>query len=206
MPIPHIKKTVRGNVCLQESGGNLWTSFVASYIALKARRNYRKIAPHLIGKKILDVGLGNGALTCLLARNQYDVFGVDIANHSLYDDVVPLLYDGTTIPFSDREFDTSLLLHVLHHCSDPLRVLTEAKRVAKRTIVIEDTYQNIFEKIAVSANDMVGNFEFYPHPYKKSEEWEKLFTEQGWSVRAREDWREFPATPAYGRYSLFVIE
>jgi len=46
---------------------------------------------------------------------------------------------GVRLPFADGEFDTVLLLSVLHHAKSPEAVLAEAARVARhRVIVFED--------------------------------------------------------------------
>ena len=47
-------------------------------------------------------------------------------------------FDGTTIPFPDRSFDTLVFVDVLHHTNDPVLLLREAARVARNTIVIKD--------------------------------------------------------------------
>jgi len=47
-------------------------------------------------------------------------------------------FDGTSIPFPDRSFDTLVFVDVLHHTNDPVLLLREAARVARNTIVIKD--------------------------------------------------------------------
>lgn len=50
------------------------------------------------------------------------------------------LHDGVSLwPYADGSFDVCLLLFVLHHISDQLqRTLSEAARVAKKVLVLED--------------------------------------------------------------------
>jgi SAM-dependent methyltransferase len=114
--------------------------------------------------RVLDVGAGNCILCQELGRRGYDVVPVDFKNLSFVDEIVPVAYDGTTLPFSDDSFDVALVITVLHHVRDPDVVLAEARRVARRIIVIEEIYENLFEKYCTYAIDSLFNFEFFNHP------------------------------------------
>lgn len=48
------------------------------------------------------------------------------------------LYDGTQFPFADGSYDYVTFVDVLHHTADPLALLVEAKRVARKGIIIKD--------------------------------------------------------------------
>lgn len=114
--------------------------------------------------RVLDVGAGNCLLCQELSRRGYDVIPVDVKNLSFVDDIVPVAYDGTALPFGDDSFDVALVITVLHHAPDPNAVLAEAKRVAKRIIVIEEIYENAFEKYLTYAIDSLFNLQFFSHP------------------------------------------
>ena len=169
-------------------------------------RIWPRIEKWIAGTNILDVGLGSGTNARFLQERGFSVTGLDVKNMSLYPDIVPVLYDGTTMPFSDRSFDTALLLHVLHHCGDFKRVLEETLRVARRVIVIEDTYRNWLEYQAIAANDMVANWEFFPHPYQSDRQWRGIFSSLDATLMHAETWSETFVVGIYGRYSLFVLE
>ena len=51
--------------------------------------------------------------------------------------------DSKNLPFKDKEFDTAVLGEILEHVDDPIQVLKEAKRVAKKKIII--TVPNEYE-------------------------------------------------------------
>src|SRR5687767_8778548 len=91
-----------------------------------------------LADRVLDVGAGNCILCQELGRRGYDVVPVDLQNLSFVDEIVPVAYDGTTLPFGDDSFDVALVITVLHHAPDPNAVLAEVRRVAKRIIVIEE--------------------------------------------------------------------
>jgi 2-polyprenyl-3-methyl-5-hydroxy-6-metoxy-1,4-benzoquinol methylase len=128
--------------------------------------------------RVLDVGAGNCILCRELEQHGYNVVPVDRANLSFTDEIVPVTYDGTTLPFNDNSFDVALLITMLHHVPDPDAVLAEVARVARRIIVIEEIYENLFEKYSTYAIDSLFNFEFFNHPHSNR-------TDAGW----RDDFR-----------------
>ena len=66
---------------------------------------------------------------------------------------------------------------VLHHTLDPETLLDQAKRVARRIIVMEDVYSNVIQKYATFIMDSVVNFEFIGHPHanKSHSQWLEIF-------------------------------
>src|SRR2546423_14316210 len=89
--------------------------------------------------QVLDVGFGDGLLAALMQKGKPNVVitGIDVlVRDHTYIPVVK--FDGTTIPFPDRSFDTLVFVDVLHHTDDPVLLLREAARVARKTIVIKD--------------------------------------------------------------------
>lgn len=109
------------------------------------------LAP-LQGKKILDIGCGDGAYTVELCdrANPEFMIGIDPAPTAI--DVascragvrkinfrVGSAYD---LPFADQSFDWAYLRGVLHHMDRPETALGEAMRVAERILVIEPNGYN----------------------------------------------------------------
>jgi 2-polyprenyl-3-methyl-5-hydroxy-6-metoxy-1,4-benzoquinol methylase len=127
--------------------------------------------------RVLDVGAGNCILCQELCRRGYDVVPVDLENLSFVGEVVPVVYDGKTLPFSEDSFDVALLITVLHHTPDPDAVLAEVSRVAKRIIVIEEIYEHLLEKYFTYAIDSLFNLQFFSHPHsnRTDAEWRDAF-------------------------------
>jgi 2-polyprenyl-3-methyl-5-hydroxy-6-metoxy-1,4-benzoquinol methylase len=145
-----------------------------------------EIGSHLQpGDRVLDVGAGNCVLSQTLQKRGYDVVPLDLRNHSFIDEIKPVIYDGEAIPFDDDSFDVALLITVLHHARKPDAVLAEARRVAKRVIVIEEIYENSFEKYFTYAIDSLFNLEFFDHPRSNRDDsgWKVSFQTLGLKLR-----------------------
>ncbi len=112
--------------------------------ALSARSDIilGQIKPHVAGKSVLDLGSGDGQVGFRLSSEGYTVTLCDVRDFNSAP--MPLIkFDGKTLPFKSKSFDTTLLLTVLHHAENPLMVLHEAMRVTKeRIIIIESIYFN----------------------------------------------------------------
>jgi len=126
--------------------------------------------------RVLDVGCGDGLLSFEIAKRRRDVRveGIDVLLRK--NTFIPVAkFDGTTIPHMDSSFDAVILVDVLHHTIDPTILLREARRVARRVIVIKDHTRNGF--IAGSRlrlMDWVGNSRHgvvLPYNYWTKETW-----------------------------------
>lgn len=173
--------------------------------AKRAQETVEHIRPYLQpGEKLLDVGAGICDITSLLGHLGYAVTPLDTENFSCMPGLQPLLYDGRTMPFENRSFDTALILTVLHHTPDPLRVLQEAQRVAKRLIIIEDVHKNTLHKYGTFFMDSLLNLEFFGHPHsnKTDDQWRKLFQQQGLKLVSVKAMRSFGIL----RHRLYVLE
>lgn len=95
---------------------------------------------HMFGanSKVIDIGTGTGLAAQYLRSKGINVVGIDIIDYGNYRGSKLVIYDGIRIPFSDSKFDIALLLYVLRHAKNALRLLQEATRVAKKIIVIEE--------------------------------------------------------------------
>ena len=98
-----------------------------------AKFKIKRISKYLSHKdKILDIGTGPGSVCLLMQREGYNLTPVDVIDQALSTEVKPQIYDGKKLPYNNSSFDTALILTVLHHTTNPEKVLSEAKRVSKK--------------------------------------------------------------------------
>ena len=102
------------------------------------------------GKKILDFGCATGDYCLELKKFGFECVGVDINEEYIKiarEKEVDAYIIEDQLPFSDNSFDTVILIEVLEHIVDPDKVLEEAKRVAKKNILITVPNCEGFEKL-----------------------------------------------------------
>ena len=84
-------------------------------------------------------------------------------------------------PFSDNNFDVTLLYFVLHHCQFPEQVLGEALRVTrKRLIVVESVYEGRWDHWLLKTLDQLANRLRSDGLMKKQEEFLHFKTIPDW--------------------------
>ena len=177
------------------------------YRILKARAKdlAGMVSPYLKKDElILDIGPASCTVTEALIDQGLRVFPLDVENFSIVDKVLPTLYDGDRMPFRDNQFDTSLILFVLHHTPDPAKVLAEAKRVSKKIIILEDIVTSPAHKSLTAVLDSLMNLEFYdqPHTNKSDKEWRAVFENLGLKLLAQ----EYMSSTIIMRHALYFLE
>ncbi|HEX7521274.1 MAG TPA: class I SAM-dependent methyltransferase, partial [Acidimicrobiia bacterium] len=111
---------------------------------------------------ILDVGCSGGRLAVRIAAalGATDVRGADVQLQP--DALIPVsVYDGSHLPFPDREFDLVTIIDVLHHADDPLAVVRESLRVLKpggRIVVKDHLRLGTWSKWVLLGMDTASNF------------------------------------------------
>ncbi|AUB56455.1 hypothetical protein BK008_10365 [Methanobacterium sp. MZ-A1] len=92
------------------------------------------------GKKILDIGCATGDYCIALTEREFECTGVDINPQYIEEarkkNVNALVSESDFLNFEDNSFDTALLFEVLEHVENPYNLLKEAKRVAKKNVLI----------------------------------------------------------------------
>jgi ubiquinone/menaquinone biosynthesis C-methylase UbiE len=93
------------------------------------------------GKKVLDVGVGTGFLSTMLAEMGHDVVGIDLSEEMIKNarkkmdarglKVKLELGDAENLPFEDESFDAVVNRAVLWTLPNPKKALSEWKRVLK---------------------------------------------------------------------------
>ena len=95
------------------------------------------------GKTILDFGCGNGAQTVELANHARTVHACDIdaadidvlrtfALENGITNIVPVLYNGKSLPLKNESVDAAVSFAVLEHVTDERTALQDIKRVLKK--------------------------------------------------------------------------
>ena len=204
MPVKSLSKRIRGLRCKGASKGVI-AKTVDFILSRRTKNRLAFIRPFVTGN-VLDLGCSVGSVSCVLLREGLDVRSVDVEDVSIYEDIKVDVYDGTTLKYKDKEFESCLLTHVLHHCDNQIAVLKEAQRVSKRIIIVDDVYRNGFERFLVYTNDILGNFGDAGGSYRTEKEWEEAFESLGLKVLEKKVFLGFPFPPLYCRYSAYVLE
>jgi SAM-dependent methyltransferase len=133
---------------------------------------------------ILDVGCGDGLIDTLIQKQFPGVTltGVDIAARP--NPHIPVSeFDGIHLPFEDKSFDVVMFVDVLHHTDDPGILLREAKRVARKAVVLKDhTMDSALAGPTLRVMDWVGNAHHgvvLPYNYWSTQKWRNAFAEIG---------------------------
>jgi SAM-dependent methyltransferase len=131
---------------------------------------------------VLDVGCGDGSLAALLLESRPDlsITGLDVLARPKTR--IPVaIFDGSHIPFPARSFDVVMFVDVLHHTLDPMVLLREAVRVARRGLVIKDhVAKGILAKARLRLMDYVGNARYgvsLPYNYWTERQWQAAQSE-----------------------------
>ena len=143
-----------------------------------ARQKFKRLDPFLKSSdQILELGSGLGTVTDYFQQQGRQITPVDIDDLSLFTHIKPIIYNGTNIPFEDKTFDVVLLLTVLHHTANVISMITEARRVGHKIMIIEDIYDNAFQQYLTYGIDSLVNFEFLGHPHNNQTDpqWQKIF-------------------------------
>jgi ubiquinone/menaquinone biosynthesis C-methylase UbiE len=108
------------------------------------KRDTEVMHRHLTGKKVLEIGCGNGNFVGTL-HDDYDCdcYGVDISPEMVAyaEEQNPgprfAVMDSSQLEFDDGAFDFVIFNYVLHHVDDLDGTIREAKRVGKHILIYE---------------------------------------------------------------------
>lgn len=113
------------------------------YLKTNENQAYSKLvefAANYAGKKILDIGCATGDYCIKLEDKGFECVGIDIDQEyvdvALEKGVNSHRMNAEKLIFPDKSFDTVLLFEVLEHIKEAGKILDEAKRVAKKNILI----------------------------------------------------------------------
>ena len=133
---------------------------------------------------VLDVGCGNGIISrhIMDMRPQLCIQGIDVLSRPSC--AIPMeLYDGCRFPFENNSFDVVMFMDVLHHTDNALRLLQEAARVCKQSIIVKDHLcDSALAKHTLTFMDWIGNRSHgvaLPYNYWSSGHWLQAWQELG---------------------------
>ncbi len=156
------------------------------------------------GAKILDLGCGSG----IIGEKFQEYFGAKVLGVDIVDKrIAPLPFqklERKDLPFEDDSFDIVLISYVLHHTLDPIFLLKEAKRVARRIIIFEDLPEGIFSKLYCKIHHFSYKIFFKDQghgEFKSEKEWKKIFESLGLKILAQKKFYNF-----FAQKILFVLE
>lgn len=164
----------------------LVSGWVANLHKKKAEYLYSLIGDFLNKKgKIMDLGCGSGVFTKRMLDEEFRITAVDVVAKLKIEGVKEIIYDGKKLPFGDKEFDQVLMITVLHHVPHYRELLSEVARVAKEIVIVEDVYENNWDKFWIWFWDSVLNLEFFGHPHnnRSDEQWRNIFEEMGFRLK-----------------------
>lgn len=157
-----------------------------SYYRIRTTDYVARLLPATGPCSVLDVGAGDGHLGAALQmyRPQTRVAGVEVQMRgNLHHRARVLPFDGKRLPFSDRAFDVSLLMNVLHHAGDKAGLLREVGRVTSSRVIVKDHWcESAVDRWLLAFLDQVGNRRFgasVTGDYLGQAGWESLFRAVG---------------------------
>jgi ubiquinone/menaquinone biosynthesis C-methylase UbiE len=87
------------------------------------------------GRRLLDVGGGTGNYARALREEGWEPLVADfneaMLEHARAKGLPTMRADATGLPFADEDFDAVMLVSMLHHVSDPVQAIREARRVLR---------------------------------------------------------------------------
>jgi SAM-dependent methyltransferase len=153
------------------------------------RNRFRILARHLAdflpaSGSVLDVGCGNGVIAQSIMQISpgLEISGIDVKRRPAC--TIPCeVYDGHRIPRDEDSVDLVLFVDVLHHVEQPQELLLEARRVARRAIIVKDHFcDSRSARRILSFMDWVGNRPHgvvLPYNYFSSAQWDASWNELG---------------------------
>jgi SAM-dependent methyltransferase len=111
----------------------------------KPHSRFSKLQPWLQGRRVLDLGCGDGLTGLILQQNGCQVSMTDVLDYR--DEAAcsmpfQAMVDPEVIPFPADSFDTAIVFTVLHHVDEEhlVPLLDELRRTSRRVIIEEDSY------------------------------------------------------------------
>jgi SAM-dependent methyltransferase len=165
------------------------------------------IAPRLSGKTILDMGCGNGYYIFNFRKLGFDVVGLE-QNKTLIKDGKKLFGEMKIINCNaedaekmtkGRKFDNIVLLDVLEHVKDDVRILSVCRRILEdrgRVIILVPAHQSLYSKKDYNT----GHYRRYSRRGLRS-----AVERAGLKINEMRYWN-ISMLPAYALYKIFDVD
>jgi SAM-dependent methyltransferase len=124
-----------------------------------------RIAKHIIGQSVCDVGCGTGHLLREIARRRPEesrrYVGVDfvVPEHFSEEGISFVKAPIEELPFANREFDTVICTHVIEHILDYRRAIAELRRITRKRLII------VVPREREAIYTFNPHFNFFPYPH-----------------------------------------
>ena len=97
--------------------------------------------------RALDVGCGDGFSTYYTRQRIEKIHATDrsqamLSRHPLREERLVVSADAMALPYADASFDLVYGWEILHHISDPVRVVSEMARVSRRLVLVIEPNRN----------------------------------------------------------------
>ena len=142
---------------------------------------------------ILDVGVGTGRFAKPLSDLGFEIVGIDISRKMMLKAKQKgvknlILADAHNMPFKDKVFDASIIIHVLHLIPDWRNVAREMGRVTKREVVaLIRNRQREWSNLSKALGDSSTIFPVFPELWRR---YALLREEMGYPInRNRRMWQ-----------------
>jgi SAM-dependent methyltransferase len=127
--------------------------------------------------KLLDASAGGGHLGAQLAKQGFEVAGIDIVRDLWRRPEMPFVcadLDGP-LPFRNDSFDAIVHVGNLAYLESPVRVFREFSRILKPKGVLSVTIENILSLESRTRFMLNGTYRWYPHHQYHGEEEAALY-------------------------------
>lgn len=156
------------------------------HTCVRTRPIANALGPFLTNEKtLLDIGCFDGSLAHRLAsKNNLRAEGVDVSLPH-YVKIPAKLFDGENLPYKKNSVDCCLLVDVLHHASNPEKILSEAKRVSSKSVLIKDIFtlgqlDNLSARLVDTPS--LALFGERPKKYFSLREWREMAAKSGMEI------------------------
>ncbi len=127
------------------AGAGVTGATISQALSGRAETIYQQVKQYVLPGSMLDLGCGDGKVGERFAQDGLEIILADVYKNANVDktglEFIQFSQDER-VP-TERQFDNTLLLTVLHHCDDPVAVLQDARRLTKpdgRVAIIESVY------------------------------------------------------------------